>query len=247
MEMKATKMVINEETKKKEDIREQLVNEGKTGPTSHISVGEEQVTRLLGILLDLDLKQLQGSWLTPNVPRSPEEFYNKHVKHWLERHPVLRKAEVRNSGGGLHVILRLETPIELKTDQDAARWKVRAQFIQSILPTDPQQPAFGMTRPVGEINRKYDVRVTQLRSGKPVTEAELELLYQQMKTGPFQMLLKVLTGEERLEPCPLCNSGEALRCLEHLGKCYGCGTVSVGKLLSTVFTPCAKEVKHATR
>src|SRR3954454_4892677 len=82
----------------KVDRREQLVNDGEVGEIAEVSIPEDMITSLRGIMLDLDPKLL-GRKIVPNEIRDkPKKFCDQVVSPWLGRHPVLKKAEVRNSG-----------------------------------------------------------------------------------------------------------------------------------------------------
>ena len=91
----------------REDIREQLVNEGRTGHFGHIQVSTERIVKLRGILFDIDPGLLRPGFLLGQISLNPVELYEQTVKAWLQRHPALRGCEVRVSGTGLHVILRV--------------------------------------------------------------------------------------------------------------------------------------------
>src|SRR4051794_22271594 len=93
------------------DLREQLCNEREIGPYHAVQLLTEQVVRLHGFFFDLDLCLIRPGPLVPGVEAGPAAFYEQTVRHWLARHPVLADAEVRNSGGGLHVIPWLAEPV----------------------------------------------------------------------------------------------------------------------------------------
>jgi hypothetical protein len=66
------------------DLRETLWNEGLTGPAGLIQVPTERITRLRGILLDLDPAKLiaENPWFPP--ADNPVEFHAKKVEAWVE-------------------------------------------------------------------------------------------------------------------------------------------------------------------
>ena len=95
----------------REDIREQLVNEGRTGHFGQIQVATERIVKLRGILFDIDPGLLRPGFLLGQISLDSVELYEQTVRLWLQRHPALRGCEVRVSGTGLHVILRVDEPV----------------------------------------------------------------------------------------------------------------------------------------
>src|SRR6516164_2586563 len=127
------------------DLREQLVNEREIGPYKVV-----QLIRPGPLALGLDA--------------GPAAFYEQTVKFWLARHPVLADAEVRNSGGGLHIIPWLAEPVAFATDGQRRRWDGIVRAVQAVLPVDPHQPGIvGLTRPVGSTNSKHNAVVERLK------------------------------------------------------------------------------------
>src|SRR2546430_1670504 len=88
------------------DVREALYNDQTIGPISTIQLPAERITKLHGILFDLDPKILVSANAIFPPAETPEAFY-AGIKHILDRHPLGRSAEVRASGTGLHLILWL--------------------------------------------------------------------------------------------------------------------------------------------
>jgi len=222
------------------DHREQLFNDGKSGPIEEIQVSTERITILKGILFDLDPHLFTKSVLIPKLYRKPPNFYKKIAKPWLNRDPVLSRAEVRNSGRGLHVILRFRDPLIFTTDRERNRWAGVIDVIQTALPIDPDQPGItAVTRPLGSINGKNNEKVTCLNTGESVTAEDVLKLYEQMKSASFRTVMRILTGEATLTPCPLCGKAETrLTALDHVGRCYGsCGTVKLQQLYDLVLAP----------
>ncbi len=72
------------------DLREQLWNEGLTGPAGLIQVPTERITRLRGILLDLDPAKLiaENPWFPP--ADDPLQFH-ANTEPILQRHPLARQ------------------------------------------------------------------------------------------------------------------------------------------------------------
>src|SRR5262249_52176114 len=157
-------------------------------------------------------------------------FYEELVEPWLSRHPVFRKAEVRDSGRGLHVLILFDRPVEFATQGERQLWAGVVKVVQRLLPTDPGCPGItALTRPVGSVNSKNGKKVRRLKKGRPVDPREVLALYEQARAAPFRTVAS-LFGAERVSPCPVCKAeGSALVVLDHTGKCYQCGKVRIGQ------------------
>ena len=229
------------------DLREALFNDGAIGPIGSIQVSTERVVSLRGIMFDIDPDLfLQGS-LIAAIPQDAAEFYREIVKPMLDRHPVLKKAEVRMTGRGLHVILRFAKPVEFTKPGEQEEWAGIVEVVQTALPIDPGQPGItATTRAVGSVNSKNKVVVELLEKGSPVTEEEVRGLCTEMCEEPFRTVMSVFTGNERVQPCPICKKRDsALAAGKHVGTCYGCGTVHLEKLYDLVLAP--KSVEKAEK
>lgn len=224
------------------DLREQLFNDGAVGQIEEISTQDQLVTQLRGILLDIDPILLAPSWLIADPTKPAADIYQQYVAGWLSRHPVLRKAEVRGSGNGLHVLLMLDEPLIFKDDKEKIIWDSRVEIAQTILPTDPNAPGLNaMTRPIGSINGKNGARVELLKRGEGVAAKELVEMTGQLVEEPFKTITSVLTGRSRLAPCPICSHHEStLGAGPQNGSCYKCGKVSLGKFLHTIYASVAR-------
>src|SRR4051794_13041914 len=109
---------IEEPNEDNVDLRERLYDDGQIGKIAAISTAVDLVTTLNGILLDIDCHIFQSSFCVPEPDLLAPDFYERYVRPWLNRHPVLHKAQVRFSGTGLHVLLMLDKPIELRDGND---------------------------------------------------------------------------------------------------------------------------------
>jgi len=221
-------------------LRQQLFNEGAIGPLTDVQVSYERIVGVRGILFDLDPKLIREGQIFPTVSQDPHEFYLAVTRPLLDRHPVLSRAEVRVSGTGLHAIIWFDAPVELNNEGDRKRWTGMIKVIQCALPIDPDQPHItAVTRALNSFNAKNGALVTQLHAGEPVPVAEVEQLYQEMARTPFRTLLKILSGSERLQPCPICRkAGTTLSAMDFAGRCYGsCGTVKLDRLYDAVLVP----------
>jgi hypothetical protein len=213
------------------DDREQLFNDGLCGPIQEVSLKADLITTLRGILLDLDLDQFREEGHTIDL-HSPEDLYQEVIGTMLTHDPVLTKAEVRVSGGGLHVILWFKDPVEFVTEADRQKWVAIVKAVQRLLPTDPNcSNITALTRPLGSVNGKNGAVVRQLYSGEPISVAEVIELYDTLAGRPFRTLTRILFGDERIRPCPICKiANSSLVALDFVGKCYGCGKIRLGQL-----------------
>ncbi len=229
--------------KSRVDEREQLVNDGEIGPIKQVSLPLDMITSLRGILLDVDPRLFRGD-VAP-FRKDPVKFYNQTLLKMLARHPTLSKAEVRVSGRGLHVILRLSEPVEIQSEAERQRWAAMVKVIQRLLPTDPDCPGItALTRSLGSINSKREGAVVhQLHKGEPVPVDDVIALFNQVCTRPFRTIAQLLFGKEQISPCPVCDkTGSQLNVMDHTGSCYGhCGKVYVGELFDVFLKPRAIE------
>jgi len=226
------------------DHRKQLFNDGRVGPIEKIQVSTERIVKLRGILFDIDPPNYRCGPLLRKLPKGPRVFYKRYLREWLDRDPVLKKCEVRMTGRGLHAILWFADPVELNTDADRERWAAKVQVIQAALPIDPDQPGItATTRALGSTNSKNKQEVFRLRKRNPVSLEEVDDLYERMRSSPFKTVLKVLSGTEAPEPCPICGKEDTrLASLDFVGKCYGsCGKVKLDRLYDVVLAPRPKK------
>ena len=232
------------------DLREQLVNQREIGPYQAVQLIAEQVTRLHAFFFDLDLHLIRPGPLVPGLEAGPAAFYEQTSRHWLARHPVLADAEVRNSGGGLHIIPWLAEPVAFATDGQRRRWDGIVRAVQAVLPVDPHQPGItGLTRALGSTNSKHDAVVERLKEGKPVPVDRVEHLFEQMSRSPFRTVMLVLLGAERIRPCPVCEqAGTTLSAGDLVGFCYGsCGKVKLAQLYDLFLAPRPANSKEAVK
>ncbi len=221
------------------DLREQLWNEGLTGPAGSIQVPTERITRLRGILLDLDPGKLiaKNPWFPP--ADDPLQFL-ANIKPILQRHPLARHAEIRLSGTGLHGILRLDPPVELTSAAEQKWWASVVKAVQCSLPVDPNAPGItALTRPVGSINSRNGAVVKVLESGEPIDPPRVIEFVGGLARAPFRTVAMILMGSEHHQPCPICRrDGTHLDVLDRAGKCYGhCGNVTLARVLDTIYRP----------
>jgi hypothetical protein len=217
------------------DERESLVNSRERGPANRIATKVEEVASIHGFMSDLDCKILDPAIVGEKCVRSAEALYEQHVRHWLDRDPVLAKVEVRDSGYGLHVLLILDEPIICSGD-DARHWDKIARGLRNVLPGDPSLNGIvAMTRPVGALNTKGDPpkTVRLLRKGTPITRAEILDLNERVTNAPARLWMRLFFDSERTSPCPLCR--DTSKTLGVAGnwqvQCYECGRVDSAALV----------------
>jgi hypothetical protein len=218
-----------------DDIREATFNGGERGPAYAISKPVDQVSCINCFMIDLDCGILDPDTVGEAAMQSAVELYEMHVRIWLDRDPVLAKAEVRNTGHGLHILLWLDEPIICSGD-DARRWDKIERGLRNVLPGDPKlNGIIAMTRPVGATNNKHEPAktVTQLRAGEPVSREEILDLGRRVATAPARLWMQVFHGGERVSPCPFCSGRDT-----SLGvagnwqvQCYECGRVDAAALV----------------
>jgi hypothetical protein len=221
------------------DVREATYNSRAQGPAQEIAVRVEEVAAIHGFMIDLDCKIMSPDVLGEAAIASSEALYSEHVQNWLAHDPVLAKAEVRDTGGGLHVIAWLDTPILCEGEQ-AASWHEIAKGLRHTLPCDPSlNGIIAMTRPIGALNTKYDPprEVRRLREGQPVTREEILDLARRVVEQPAHLWMQIFFGGGRASPCPLCAKGASLGVAGKFQcQCYECGRVDAAVLLYRLFS-----------
>ncbi|MEO7130901.1 MAG: hypothetical protein ABIZ07_05955 [Dermatophilaceae bacterium] len=222
-----------------DDQREALYNDRPTGPAGMIQVPAERITTLHGFMIDLDPVKLAPD--NPHFPPadSPRAFHEA-IRTVLGRHPLARHAEVRASGTGLHLVVHLDPPVELRTAADQQRWKAIVEAAQSTLPSDLDAPGItALTRLVGSINSKNGAVVEVLAPGKPVDQARVVEFVEGLAKAPFKAVATVLLGADRVRPCPACRGeGSRLDVLDQFGRCYdGCSKVTFEDLFDLIYRP----------
>jgi len=217
-----------------DDIREAIFNGRECGPAFSIARPVDQVSAIHGFMIDLDCGILDPAVVGQECVESADILYERHVQGWLERDPALAKAEARNTGHGLHILLWLDEPIICNGDE-ARHWDKIARGLRVVLPGDPNlNGIIAMTRPVGALNTKHEPAktVSQLRAGQPVSREEILDLHERIATAPARLWMRVFHGGERQSPCPLC--GDEKNSLGVAGnwqvQCYGCGRLDAPAL-----------------
>jgi hypothetical protein len=224
-----------------DDIREATFNGRESGPAFSIARPVDQVSAIHGFMIDLDCGILDPAVVGQECVESADILYERHVHGWLDRDAVLSKAEVRNTGHGLHILLWLDEPIICNGDE-AKHWDKIARGLRVVLPGDPNlNGIIAMTRPVGAQNNKDEPSrtVTQIRAGEPVSREEILDIHERIATAPARLWMRVFHGGERQSPCPLC--GDEKNSLGVAGnwqvQCYGCGRVHAAALVYRHYSP----------
>lgn len=220
------------------DEREALVNDCRRGTKYEITPKVVEVTAIHAFMVDIDCKILDAKVFGEESVESAEALYDNHISIWLERDPVLAKAEVRDTGGGLHVLLGLDTPIIVSGDA-ATLWDDVAKGIRNALPGDPNlNGIIALTRPVGALNTKYDPprEVRQLRPGQAVTQAEILDLNRRLSENPALLWMRLFFGGEQVTPCPFCGKESLGLAGSWQCRCYGCGRVRADSLIYRLYS-----------
>ncbi len=222
-----------------DDERESLVNGRECGPANRIATKVEEVASIHGFMSDLDCKILDPAVVGEECVRSPAALYEQHVRHWLDRDLVLAKAQVRDSGYGLHVILMLDEPIICGGD-DARHWDKIARGFRNAVPGDPNlNGIIAMTRPVGALNTKSDPpkEVRLLRAGEPTTRAEVLDLNRRVTEQPARLWMRLFFGGERAGLCPFCSKELMGVAGNWQVQCYECGRMDAAALVYRFYSP----------
>lgn len=102
---------------------ETLVNDPKSGGIEQSSTPPEDIRQVRGIMVDLDPYYFrEGGPLGIPASLPVDEFYQSFLQSRLQQSPFWSKAEVRNSGNGLHLIHWFEKPIGLESMTDIERF-----------------------------------------------------------------------------------------------------------------------------
>ncbi|HKM52802.1 MAG TPA: hypothetical protein VJY33_05275 [Isosphaeraceae bacterium] len=224
----------------KQDLREALYNDGPIGPASKIQLPLEAITSLSGIVTDLDPGLLRPDNLLFPPSAKPAEFYEK-IKPVLARHPLASQAEVRASGTGLHLIVRIDPPVELKSNGEQKYWDAIVKAVQRSLPADLKAPGItALTRAIGSINSKNGRPVEQLADGCPVRAAEIVGFVKQLSGARFRTIGRILLGADPVDDCPKCQKS-GLTLYDNRGQCYSCGQLSLDDLFNTIYVGAAPD------
>ncbi len=204
------------------DARERLVNEGETGPITMVSIPAAMITKLRGIMLDFDPDLYDPARLPSGATESPEQLFESFVGPMLGRHPLFGKAEVRDTGRGLHALLWLDPAVVFENEAEREKWAGLVEVVQRTLPADPHAPGMtALTRPVGSTNSKTGRPVSVLKPGRPVAPAEIVKFYDEVRAKPFAVVAGMLFGG-KTAPCPCCRKpGTRLGVSSRTGSCYG--------------------------
>jgi hypothetical protein len=216
------------------DMREALYNGGDKGVAGRIQVPLERITSLGGFVIDLDphLIRADSAMFTPSEDSTT---FLAQIGPVLDRHPLLRYAEVRASGNGLHLLVLIDPPVDLRTRGEQLYWDAMVKIIRGTVPADPQAPGItALTRAVGSVNGKNSRPVVRLKEGRPVDQEEVIRFATEVARAPFRTVAEILLGDERVDCCPLCLQ-DGLTVYDREGRCYRCGKVSLDRLLKAIF------------
>jgi hypothetical protein len=220
------------------DEREGLFNDAPVGSAAVIQIPAERITKLHGFVVDVDPKLLVPG--NPAFPPAddPRRFYDL-IRPVLDRHPLARHAEVRNSGTGLHLITRFEPAVEFRSAGEQRRWAALVRACQCSLPSDPAAPGItALTRSVGSVNAKNGATVEVLRPAEPVDPARVAEFVAELADAPFQTVAMIWLGTDQVAPCPVCRApGSRLGVLDRVAQCYRCGKVTLEALFDAVLVP----------
>jgi len=226
--------------KRKVNFYKQLTGNETIGVRPAVSAEWGSIDLLHGVVLSLYLPDYRERSILGRLSHDVPEFYKEVIKPCLCRDATLKKAEVRNNGEGLDVILRFDNPVKLQTGDDRDGWKALSQVIQSSLPVKLGRSSRApLVRALGTINGSTSQVVTRLAAGERVSQNEVLGLYADMCDRPFRTVMNIITGKSHLKPCPICKAkGSSLVAEDDHGFCDGkCGEVSLGRFYDLIFVP----------
>jgi hypothetical protein len=218
------------------DVRESLFNDRAVGAAGQIMMPQDAVTTLHGLVVDLDPDILRPNpWFPP--AETPGAFYAA-IAPTLHRHPVLDRAEIRSTGGGLHALVWFNQPVELRSAAEQRRWSSIHRVLMASVPSDPAcHPPITLTRPFGSINGKNGKPVEKLKDATHIPPVAVSAWAEDVARRPFLAIGLILFGEPKLNPCPYCGAdGSRLDLGDFLGFCYGpCQRVPLRRLHEPFF------------
>ena len=226
--------------KRKINIFKQLTGNEIIGVRPAVSTEWSSIDLLHGIVLSLYLADYRERSILGRLSRNVPDFYQEVVEPCLCRDATLKKAEVRDNGEGVDVILKFDSPVTLQTSDDRDGWKALTQVVQSSLPVRLNRPSLApLVRALGSINGSASRVVTRLAVGEPVSQDEVCALYADMRDRSFRTVMHILAGQTHLTPCPVCKAkGSSLVAEDDQGICdRKCGAVSLGRFYDLIFVP----------
>jgi len=217
------------------DSRQQTFNDGSVGQVDYVSTSIDLITRLRTIMIDVDLKYLDPYLYDEGKGTKAKKLFKQTLRHWLDHDPLLSKAQVLNTGTGLHINLQIDPVVEFGSTSDRDRWAERIRAVQRVLPSDPKAPGLNaLTRPVGSVNSKNGHIVKELRAGQSVRSEEVIQYVDDLRKRPFAIVANILFGLDRVTPCPICRqANSSLGVQDRVGRCYDrCGKVKLEQLFA---------------
>lgn len=206
------------------DERETLCNVPRTGSASQIQYSAQEIDSIRGVMVDLDPAYLGQRHPGATAREDLNQLWTNHIRPGLAALGLADHCEARISGTGLHLLFWLDLPVQIEQPRDITLWDARIRVLQTMLLGDPQAPSItALTRPVGSINSKRGILVTQLQTGTPITADALSDIIDGFRERPAAALLLYAFGTENVEPCPFCAGAETTcRGLSNGTNSYGC-------------------------
>jgi hypothetical protein len=85
-----------------------------------------------------------------------------------------------------------------------------------------------------------------LRPGEAITVAQVDAFVRQLTEAPFRTVAEALLGSAGATPCPCCRVADSrLGVLDHNGRCYRCGRVSLELLFAAAYRADNHESKES--
>lgn len=218
------------------DILEQLFGDRLIGRRRDVSVPWSRIKGLRAVLVQLDPQQLVPGNLFYPPAQDPWEFYGG-IRRVLNRHPILRHAEVRTSGNGLDLLIWLRRPLDFCCRNNREYWDWRFDTLRNWEFDKEYSPAERcLVRPLGAIDPETGRQVVKIVDGSPVWPDEIAAYDERVAAEPFRQNVGILLGGfDRVSPCPKCRQEDSeLDMGRFEGQCSRCGTVDFGDVWSLI-------------
>lgn len=228
--------------KRKINYYKQVSGNERIGVRSAVTAEWSSIDILHGIVLSLYPTDYRENSILGCLQHDVPEFHKKVVEPCLRRHATLNKAEVRDNGEGLDLVLKFDSPVKLTNSDERDGWQALSQVVQSSLPVKLSRSSHApLVRALGTINGTTGHVVTRLAAGEPVSHDEIFALYADMRDRSFRTVMHIITGRTHLKPCPICMAkGSSLVAMDDHGVCDGkCGEVRLGRFYDAIFIPTA--------
>jgi hypothetical protein len=222
---------------------EQMFDDGDMRRISSIRLSESDVSRLRGFLFVLHPGLLVSPGPFGVIPSDIDAFYRDIVAPILGRHPVLAKAEVRDCGNELHLILWIDEELFLwredKIEEDILIWDLEEchAAISAVLPCDQRRFRLNATtRAVGTKNSSTRTFVRKLKDGGYIAINDLFHFVRAWLDAPMSLGGCILLGDSPVKPCPFCRAADSSLIIGSIyAECCSCGRHIYRDLVKAIY------------